>query len=78
LKLGVARKYWFAGLDAEVERITEAALRKRQDAGVELVEAEAPDLASRSDTANDPADSGSRCPARAAEISPRLRDRYNA
>jgi mandelamide amidase len=45
VKLGVARGYWFAGLDAEVERITNAALRKLQDAGVELVEAEVTDLA---------------------------------
>jgi mandelamide amidase len=45
VKLGVARGYWFAGLDAEVERITNAALRKLQDAGVELVEREVEDLA---------------------------------
>ncbi len=40
VKLGVGRKYWFAGLDSEVERVTNAALRKLEDAGVELVEAE--------------------------------------
>jgi Asp-tRNA(Asn)/Glu-tRNA(Gln) amidotransferase A subunit family amidase len=45
MKLGVARGYWFAGLDAEVERISDASLRKLQDAGVELVEAEVADLA---------------------------------
>jgi Asp-tRNA(Asn)/Glu-tRNA(Gln) amidotransferase A subunit family amidase len=46
LKLGVVRGYWFAGLDPEVERIAGEALRKLQDAGVELVEAaEVPDLA---------------------------------
>jgi mandelamide amidase len=44
VKLGVARGYWFADLDAEVGRITNVALRKLQDAGVELVEAEIPDL----------------------------------
>jgi mandelamide amidase len=44
LKLGVAREYWFAGLDSEVERIAEQALRKLQDAGVQLVEAEVADL----------------------------------
>ena len=44
VKLGVARGYWFTGLDAEVERITNAALRKLQDAGVELVEGEVEDL----------------------------------
>ena len=45
LKLAVARGYWFTSLDREVERITNAALLKLQDAGVELVESEAPDLA---------------------------------
>jgi len=45
LKLGVGRGYWFADLDPEVERITSEALRKLQDAGVELVEAEVPDVA---------------------------------
>lgn len=45
LKLGVSRGYWFKGLDAEVERVTNAALRKLQDAGVVLVEAEVPDVA---------------------------------
>jgi Asp-tRNA(Asn)/Glu-tRNA(Gln) amidotransferase A subunit family amidase len=44
VKLGVARGYFFAGLDTEVERITNAALRKLQDGGVELVEAEVADL----------------------------------
>ena len=44
VKLGVGRGYWFAGLDAEVERITNESLRKLQDAGVELVEAEVPEL----------------------------------
>ena len=45
VKLGVARGYFFADLDAEVECITNAALRKLQDVGVELVEAEVADLA---------------------------------
>jgi mandelamide amidase len=45
IKLGVAREYWFTGLDAEVERITGEALHKLQDAGVELLEAEVEDLA---------------------------------
>jgi indoleacetamide hydrolase len=44
-KLGVGREYWFAGLHAEVERITDAALRKLQSAGVELVQEEVPNLA---------------------------------
>ena len=45
LKLGVVRGYWFSNLDPEVERITDSALRKLQDAGVELVESELPELA---------------------------------
>jgi mandelamide amidase len=45
VKLGVSRGYWFSDLDSEVERITSEALRKLQDAGVELVEAEVPNLA---------------------------------
>ncbi len=45
LRLGIARGFWFVDLDPEVERITSAALRRLQDAGVELVEAEVPELA---------------------------------
>jgi indoleacetamide hydrolase len=45
LKLGVGREYWFANLDDEVKPITNGALRKLQDAGVERVEAEVDDLA---------------------------------
>jgi len=45
VKLGVDRGYWFTDLDPEVDRITSQALRKLQDAGVELVEAPVPDLA---------------------------------
>ena len=45
VKLGVARGYWFSDLDPEVERVTNEALHKLQAAGVELVEAEVPELA---------------------------------
>lgn len=45
VKLGVARGYFWAGLDPEVERVATAALRKLQDAGAILVEAEIEDLA---------------------------------
>ncbi len=45
VKLGVARGYWFLGLDPEVDRVAGEALRKLQDAGVQLVEADVPDLA---------------------------------
>lgn len=44
-KLGLARSYWFRGLDSEVERVADEALRKLQDAGAVLVEAEIPELA---------------------------------
>ena len=44
-KLGVGRKYWFTGLDSEVERVTNEALKKLQAAGAEIVEADVPDLA---------------------------------
>jgi indoleacetamide hydrolase len=44
VKLAVARGYFYAGLDAEVARLTEAALAKLRAAGAELVEAEVPDL----------------------------------
>jgi indoleacetamide hydrolase len=38
-RLGIVRDYWYAGLDTEVERITDAALRRLEAAGVVLVEA---------------------------------------
>ena len=45
LKLGIPRAYYWAGLDSEVERLSAAALRRLQDAGVQLVEADVDDLA---------------------------------
>jgi indoleacetamide hydrolase len=47
MKLGVGRGYWFGGLEAEVERISSEALGKLRDAGVELIEAEVPELSSQ-------------------------------
>jgi mandelamide amidase len=44
-KLAVGRNYWFSGLDGEVERVTNEALKKLQAAGAEIVEADVPDLA---------------------------------
>lgn len=44
-KLGLARAYWFSGLDSEVERVTHEALGKLRDAGAVLVEADVPELA---------------------------------
>ena len=46
VRLAIPRGYYYAGLDPEVERLTEAALAKLRAAGVELVEADVPDLAS--------------------------------
>jgi indoleacetamide hydrolase len=43
--LAVDRDYWFADLDPQVERIAGEALRKLQDAGAKLVEAQLPGLA---------------------------------
>jgi mandelamide amidase len=45
VRLGVVRSYWYADLDPEVERITEAALHTLTRAGVELVEGDLPELA---------------------------------
>lgn len=44
IRLAVARGYFFAGLDPEVERVTLDALKKLTAAGAELVEAEVPDV----------------------------------
>ena len=46
LRLGVVRDYWFTDLDSEVERLTELALARLKDAGVQIVETELPGLAS--------------------------------
>jgi mandelamide amidase len=44
VRLGVIRSFWFAGLDPEVERLTNAALLRLREAGAELVDGELPDL----------------------------------
>jgi mandelamide amidase len=44
MRLGVPREYFYGMLDAEVERISNAALRKLADAGAVLVEANVPEL----------------------------------
>jgi mandelamide amidase len=44
LRLGVVRDYWFANLDADVERITARALGRLADAGVVIVESALPGL----------------------------------
>ncbi len=45
VRLGVVRDYWYTDLDPEVERITDTALKRLQEAGVILVESELPGLA---------------------------------
>jgi mandelamide amidase len=45
LRLAVGRRYWFEELDPEVERLTEAAFGRLRAAGIEIVEAEVPDVA---------------------------------
>jgi len=54
VKLAVARGYFFMDLDPEVERVTGEALRKLQDAGIELIEIQMPDLASLVDLTTGP------------------------
>jgi mandelamide amidase len=45
VRLGIVRDYWYAGLDAEVERVTDAALARLTDAGAVIVESRLPELA---------------------------------
>jgi indoleacetamide hydrolase len=44
VRLGVVRNHYYAELHPEVDRVTEAALTRLKDAGVELVEEEIPGL----------------------------------
>jgi mandelamide amidase len=44
LRLGVVRGFFYSDLHPETERITSAALKKLQGAGIELVESDLPDL----------------------------------
>ena len=44
VKLGVIRNFYYSDLDPEVERVTDSALARLRDAGVELVEAPLPEL----------------------------------
>jgi indoleacetamide hydrolase len=54
VRLGVVRDYWYSDLDPEVERITNAALKRLQEAGIELVESELPGLAHLIDLITNP------------------------
>src|ERR1700722_8532004 len=46
LRLGVVRDYWFTDLDPEVQGLTELALARLKEAGVQIVEGRLPGLAS--------------------------------
>jgi Asp-tRNA(Asn)/Glu-tRNA(Gln) amidotransferase A subunit family amidase len=44
VRLGIPRAHYYAGLDSEVERVTDEALKRLRDAGAVLVEVDVPDL----------------------------------
>jgi len=45
VRLGVVRDYWYTDLDPEVERITDVALTRLREAGVEIIESTLPGIA---------------------------------
>src|ERR1700676_3678963 len=53
VRLGVTRDYWFTDLDPEVLRLTELALARLKDAGVQVVDTQLPGLASLIDLTTD-------------------------
>jgi Asp-tRNA(Asn)/Glu-tRNA(Gln) amidotransferase A subunit family amidase len=53
LRLGVVRDYWFTDLDPEVVRLTELALARLKDDGVQVVDTQLPGLASLIDRTTD-------------------------
>jgi indoleacetamide hydrolase len=53
VRLGVARDYWFAGLDPEVERTAALALHRLESAGIVLVEAPLPGVGALVDHATE-------------------------
>ncbi len=55
VRLGVPRRYYFGGLDSDVERIIEIVLGKLTNSGAVLVEADVPDLANLIDLTTAPA-----------------------
>jgi mandelamide amidase len=52
LRLAVSRTHYYAGLDAQVARLADEALAAVRDAGIEIVEAEVPDLTRLDEAAN--------------------------
>jgi mandelamide amidase len=53
MRLGVVRDYWFTDLDPEVQRLTDLALERLKDAGVQIVETQLPGLAALIDLTTD-------------------------
>lgn len=53
VRLGVVRDYWFTDLDPEVERLTELALMRLKDAGVQIIDTHLPGLAALIDLTTD-------------------------
>jgi mandelamide amidase len=54
VRLGVAREFFFEGLDAQVHGLTQAALRRLEDSGVQLIELSMPGLAQANEAAGAP------------------------
>jgi Asp-tRNA(Asn)/Glu-tRNA(Gln) amidotransferase A subunit family amidase len=54
VRLGVVRDYWFTGLDSEVERVSNLALARLENAGAKLIETQMPGLARLIDLTTDP------------------------
>jgi Asp-tRNA(Asn)/Glu-tRNA(Gln) amidotransferase A subunit family amidase len=53
VRVGIARDYWFAGLDPDVERVAAQALHRLESAGVVLIEAPLPGVGPLVDHATD-------------------------
>ncbi len=53
VRLGVVRDYWFTGLDSEVERVSNLALARLENAGARLIETQMPGLARLIDLTTD-------------------------
>ena len=54
VRLGIVRDYWFTGLDSEVERVSNLALARLENAGAKLIETQMPGLARLIDLTTDP------------------------
>ncbi len=53
VRFGVVRDYWFAGIDPEVERVTQLALQRIKAAGAEIIDTSMPGLQSLIDLTTD-------------------------